>query len=384
MLLLRQPFGEPEYVDLGVIGVDDQFQTEEEARTVEHLLNDGSYVIDITGRQPARWTLTGNCITRGEARPAADGRINVVPQNELAALSRLMGRWVEVSYYDAPILGYVAPYVGNAGTAFIKRVRTTGRIILGDEILYSAWSLELVFADSRAEQDPDVSLTRQLQQNMHGKVPALMEGAAMPAPGGGGGTPTPQVMTLSFDGPPNRSLAAGTIGTVSWPVATGGTPPYTYSLPTLLSPGFTFDLHTRRLIWDDTLTPGEYEVVMRVVDSASPPATRHARFLLTVTAPITALAWDFDWDDVGASDVMWLARVVNGPYTILPKAENGVPPYTYSIANAPGGVVIDPMNGNLSSTVRLTALGRHPITLTATDRAGTSISQRFWLRVNPN
>ena len=132
MLLLRQPNGTPEYIDLGVIGLDSDVQMEEEARTVVHPLNNGSYVIDVTGREPMRWSLMGNCITRAVSMPSADGRQDVWPQNEFAAFSRLMGRWVEVQYYNAPLLGYVAPYEGPAGTAVVKNVRAVG---------YTVWAM---------------------------------------------------------------------------------------------------------------------------------------------------------------------------------------------------------------------------------------------------
>ena len=171
---------------------------------------------------------------------------------------------------------------------------------------------------------------------------------------------------------------------MSWAAATGGTPPYVYSLPTILSSGFTFDLHTRRLIWDATVTVGTHAIVVRVEDSATPPVRVNSQFSLVVNAPIVPLAWTFDWVSSGQGDIPWLARVVNAPYTILPQPEHGVPPYTWSIANEPTGVMINAMNGHLSNTVALVSVGRHPIVLTVVDSAGTSISQTFWLNVAAN
>ena len=381
MLILRQPAGEVDaVVDLGVIGVDDQFQTEEEVRTVEHRLNDGSYIVDITGREPVRWTLTGNCETRAPARPTADGRTAVRPQDELSRLSRLIGRWVTLEYYNSTNLGLVSPYSGTVGTAFIKRVRTTGRIILYDELLYTTWTLELVFADSRAAVPPDTTLARQLGQNAHGKLPGLTAAAVAPPPAPE--EPEPESPTaLTFAAPPSQSHQTGQPGSATWAVATGGTGPYTYTQVSSNIANFAYDVGTRTLSWTAAAVIGTYQFTVKATDSATPtPATVDATFYLTITEATPApMPVRFDPDDPGIT-VRWESKNGNQQYTSLPSAERGTLPYTYSLRNAPAGVSIDATSRALTDSHILLA-GDYMIDMVVTDASGDTASYRFRLIV---
>lgn len=396
MLLLKQPAvavatgPNQQYVDLGVIGINDDPQTSDDARTVEHKLNDGSYKIDVTGREPTRWTLTGNCITRREPRATADGRVNIYPQDELAALSRLVGRWVEVSYYDnVTALRLNAPYSVDPGLALIKSVKSTGKIVMNDQLLYTIWTCELIFADSHnLPTASEYSETNWLEQNANGKLPPLTAAArtAITTPstggGGGGGGGTTRPMALSFSPPPAETATVGGAGRRVFPPATGGTAPYTYTLLTNVAgiDGLDYDANARAVIWYPRLPATRYAVQVRATDSATPPAMVTATFNLTITPPAVDLAWpeDFPLNAI----IRWNQRTRNTDTVSLPRAMGGVAPYTYSLPVNPASTTIrvNSRTGEVFSEVGI-VFGSYSLTFRATDSVGAMIDYDFTINV---
>ncbi|MFW0715722.1 putative Ig domain-containing protein [Pedobacter sp. N23S346] len=151
------------------------------------------------------------------------------------------------------------------------------------------------------------------------------------------------------------------------PVATGGTPAFTYAL----APGSTLPagltLSSTGLISGTPTATGTPTFAVVVTDTKNCSVT--ATFNLTVT-PALILA-------SGA-----LADGVTGtPYVTqtIPAAAGGTGPYIYTANGLPPGLVFDPISREITGTP--TQIGNYTIPVTVTDANGNTITANYTLKV---
>ena len=148
-------------------------------------------------------------------------------------------------------------------------------------------------------------------------------------------------------------------------VASGGTPPYTFSAGTGLPPGTS--LSAGGVLSGSPTIQGTYSFPVTVQDSLQGSFTRN--FTLTVVAPlITILEKSLPPGQVGAA------------FSTQLFASGGSTPYTWSITGAPAGLTMSP-NGLLSGTP--TADGTFTPTVTVTDPAKDVTTMQYLLIVTP-
>ncbi len=167
------------------------------------------------------------------------------------------------------------------------------------------------------------------------------------------------------------SLPAGTVGVLynqKLPVvASGGTPPYTWSLIAGAVPGLTFDPASLTLSGKPS-TAGPFNFTVQASDSANLTATRSLG--LTVNPALLSITTARQLPD---------ARL-NQPYTQLIAASGGQPPYRWSTSGLPAGLTINSATGQITGTP--TAAGSFGIAITVQDSVLAPISDRFTLAVN--
>lgn len=157
------------------------------------------------------------------------------------------------------------------------------------------------------------------------------------------------MVTYTFTPPPPVTLTCpANTGTVGIPyssalVATGGVPPYTFSIVPggSLPPGLTLNPNTGAITGTPT-AGGPFDFTARVVDLTGSPAgtkTADCRITVTVPPPIT-LTCPVNMGIVGVA------------YTGALVAGGGVPPYTFSITagSLPGGLTLNPATGAITGT----------------------------------
>ncbi len=168
-----------------------------------------------------------------------------------------------------------------------------------------------------------------------------------------GTAPVPlQITTAS----PLPTATVGTAYSASF-LATGGTPPYTFSFVGTVLPGLGF---AGGVLSGSPTTAGAYTFTVSVADSAKGFAT--ASFALTVSpAPLTLTG------SVANANLGSAVSVKFG-------ATGGVPPYTFSYTGVlPTGTTFS--GGTLAGT--LTAAGTFGFSVTVTDSAGSTASKSF-------
>ncbi len=137
--------------------------------------------------------------------------------------------------------------------------------------------------------------------------------------------------------------------------AQGGTPPYSWSVPSgKLPAGLSLAASTGAISGTPTAL-GTFSVIFQVTDSSSPPQSA------TVTIPITVVS-----NVLTALQVPLPQARAGAPYSFSLPVQGGVPPYRWSLASGalPSGLVVSPA-GVISGTpsIPLTA----SFTLTVTD-----------------
>jgi hypothetical protein len=182
-------------------------------------------------------------------------------------------------------------------------------------------------------------------------------------------TPMPQTITVSRSSS-SLSITAPVltpvlVGSPITPIrfeASGGTPPYTFSVWTgSLPPGLTLDPKTGRLSGTPT-TVGNYFFSVAVKDNAGNLATSTPGSILTVT---TALS---------ISVPSLPPAIVNIPYRTAPfTASGGAPPYTWSTSGSlPPGLTMNPESGVIRGTP--TTVGSSSFSVTVRDAGGVSVT----------
>ena len=136
-------------------------------------------------------------------------------------------------------------------------------------------------------------------------------------------TPTGQITITG------SSLPAGTVGTAySYTIpASGGTPPYAWSITTGTLPA-GLKLSSTGVISGTPTTAGTSSFTVQVTDSAAVPATATASFSLAIQAALTVTSLSPPVGTVGVS------------YSTTLAATGGVAPYTWSVTsgNLPAGL----------------------------------------------
>jgi hypothetical protein len=137
-------------------------------------------------------------------------------------------------------------------------------------------------------------------------------------------------------------------------VATGGTPPITWSVASGSVPGLTLNLTTLTLSGTPTAA-GTFSLTLQAADSAGLTASRT---LSIVIAPAA----------LSITTALQLPGVtLNGTYSITMAASGGTPPYTWAANGLPGGLSIDPNSGIISGTA--SAAGTFSPVITVRDSA---------------
>ena len=152
--------------------------------------------------------------------------------------------------------------------------------------------------------------------------------------------------------------------------ASGGAPPYTYSVTGTLPNGMSFNPATGALTGTPT-TAGIFNFTISVTDASGCPGSRPYTIVVSAVAcPAITL-----------SPPTLPGVVVGIPYNQTVSASGGTPPYTYTVSSGalPAGLSLNSATGAITGTP--TAVGTSSFTISATDGNGCPGSQAYILVV---
>lgn len=174
--------------------------------------------------------------------------------------------------------------------------------------------------------------------------------------------PVPSITTTSL---PNGIQGVAYNATLA---ATGGTPPYTWSLASGSNLPAGLSLSTSGTISGAPTTAGPYSFTVKVTDSGSQQASRG--FAVSVVAPLVITTASLPNGTVGTASSATLV------------ASGGTPPYTWSLAtgsNLPPGLSLS-ASGTISGTP--TAAGLYSFTIQVTDSSQVA-TRGFTVSISP-
>ena len=186
------------------------------------------------------------------------------------------------------------------------------------------------------------------------------------------GIPLSRPITFTPSTIADQTFRVGTHATLTLPVATGGTAPYTYSLAPIPA-GLSFNPATRLLSGTPTTAAAATSITYTARDAAGRSAS--LTFRITVTAPP---ATNITFTPSTIADQTFVVGTAITPF-LLPFATGGTAPYTYTLDPIPAGLVFDAAIQQLSGTP--TTVGTTAATYTATDATGASASLTFTIEV---
>ena len=186
------------------------------------------------------------------------------------------------------------------------------------------------------------------------------------------GIPLSRPITFTPSTIADQTLRVGTHATLTLPVATGGTAPYTYSL-TPIPAGLSFNPATRLLSGTPTTAATATLITYTARDAAGRSAS--LTFRITVTAPP---ATNITFTPSTIADQTFVVGTAITPF-YLPLATGGTAPYTYTLDPVPAGLVFDAAVQLLSGIP--TTVGTTAATYTATDANGASATLTFSIEV---
>ena len=186
-------------------------------------------------------------------------------------------------------------------------------------------------------------------------------------------TPTTAPITFNPSTIADQTFTVGTPVSLTLPSATGGTPPYTYTLTPLLPAGLSFDAATRVLSGTPTTATPATPVTYTATDSAGTTAS----LTFTITVMDTTPA-DITFVPSAIDDLTLTVNTPMDPLS-LPRAEGGTSPYTYTLDPLPVGLSFDAATQLLSGTP--TTVGTLPAVYIATDATGASAALNFIIEV---
>jgi hypothetical protein len=180
-------------------------------------------------------------------------------------------------------------------------------------------------------------------------------------------TVTPQALIITAGG----TLPAGTAGLPydqKFSVAaSGGTPPYTWTLSNGSVPGLVFKPATVELSGTPT-SAATYSLTLEVTDSAGLTATKVFTLLISPAALSITTARQLS------------AATLDVPFSETLVAAGGSPPYNWSANGLPAGLTINSSSGVLSGTP--TAAGSFTPVITVTDSSLDSFRDNFTISVS--
>ncbi|MCJ0743511.1 Ig-like domain-containing protein [Pedobacter montanisoli] len=171
---------------------------------------------------------------------------------------------------------------------------------------------------------------------------------------------------LTISGSP---LPDGTVGvnysTLNIPSAVGGSAPYTYTV-TNLPPGLSFNATTRDISGNPT-TAGTYTITVNVADADGNKTSMD--YTVVIKDPLILPGTNLADGTVGLSY----------PKQIIPAAEGGYVPYTYSASNLPPGLSFNATTREITGTP--TTAGNYTVAVKVTDAKGNNVTTNYTIRV---
>ena len=178
----------------------------------------------------------------------------------------------------------------------------------------------------------------------------------------------PVAAALGISSPPGLPPATTGVAYSQVLVATGGTQPYLWSIPTgSLPAGLSFDAGTAKISGVPTLG-GNFTFTAQVLDNNSVTASK--QFTLAVTSNLTITTTSPLPD-----------ATVGSPYASGLTVTGGVAPYVWTVGTGslPPGLALDPTNNAIAG--KPTANGNFAFTLQVADASGGSAARDFTLTV---